>query len=862
MNTQENNNEIHNKQIKVCLTLKTNDFINKSLHELVKGKLSIKKHTVLYEYLTENDQFVHPYVDIDADKLDNDKLNELMNDLINILNNTNKSYSIGGYTTSEELANKYKYLTVKQYKALSLHVVFYDVKIDRLYLLDYITKIFKNSLAVKINNKIIDCSVLKGYKTGCPNTYACQKFRLLFANKSKDEQKGADYVCIHDVDAGIFDNNPTDLIVSLKDITPEQVACTLLTPINECEKIETKDLKPSYLLAEEKKTKKAATKTTNDNNINNNDINKLASNNELNNDDDENNDAAGYVLIPPAIYFKFWNLAIKAGHYNEVICSDNYLQGYPFLPSLLLNAPYKLQTMQYYLNLWYNQIEHNHPEQIITYSANQYKEKHNNFYISLILKALKPHQFIDSLTEKEKNDYLDYLTIQKLPNNKLSHKQRELKTELTNIFNERINEFEKSRTKEEKHNIKLYNEFNNIVKYYGVLTYNDNSETINKYNYKYKLFKDSSCTIYRKVGNQPIAINKSDLFDMFPVVPKSFLAELLTFEVHEYIKLNHIYKFIDMEPLNTDKFFECLRDTFEDIKECDYFCKWLGMKLRAPHEVICRNICMLGGSGIFKTQLIESLANYFNFHKLNAQNDLNAQFNDYLASDILLIDEIPEHIKNAENIQNLIKEITSNKKITIKKKFEHTKTINNTNNIIINSNFENCGDIFRNQSENGELFRRFHIIKRKNFTNNENCNYIYEWLNDDVKTFSIVEALKALPPLSYTELMITSNYENWMHRFVVDVKENYAVLSLSDIKQHIKEVKGKKYLNIRVFVQDLNREGLDFKIAGIKNLLMKERAIDYIGGNVRKYEVINEDIIRSLFYREDTKQRIEENEEI
>lgn len=156
----ENNNKLADKFIFTTNIFNTGKYDKTLIPTLLKR---CQKHTTTYEYLTSGIQFVHPYLDIDIDDtITNINILEFINDFMNTLNNLKLSYSIAGYTNDKAISDKYKFLEVKPYKQLSIHMVLYGISIDRVYLLDYIKQTFADILHYNDLGQIIDISVLKG----------------------------------------------------------------------------------------------------------------------------------------------------------------------------------------------------------------------------------------------------------------------------------------------------------------------------------------------------------------------------------------------------------------------------------------------------------------------------------------------------------------------------------------------------------------------------------------------------------------------------------------------------------------------------------------------------------------------------
>jgi len=198
--------------------------------------------------------------------------------------------------------------------------------------------------------------------------------------------------------------------------------------------------------------------------------------------------------------------------------------------------------------------------------------------------------------------------------------------------------------------------------------------------------------------------------------------------------------------------------SFTNKEDSDYYFRYLGMKFRNPSEVIPRNLCQIGGSGTFKTTFFDHLVYHIVLSKIDFK-DIDNDFDTWKDSQIIVIDEIPNETnpRILTRRQNTLKNITSTSYINVTAKHKNTQyNKKNEANIIINSNFENYGGLFMNQSLEFEIFRRFRILHKKKFLNHSDESYIYKRLQNDTFVYALIDYLKKLPPLTDDELFSDS----------------------------------------------------------------------------------------------------------
>lgn len=793
----------------------------------------------LYESLNTETTIVHPYVDLDLDKstdISSSELISITNELISSTNDSKYNFTIAGYTDDNSLINEFPFLEYKQYKKLSIHIVI-DCSIDRRYLYDYVTRMYRGTNV----SKYLDTSVLKGCKRGT-NDLSIQKFRTMFSDKHNGntiEHKAVQSVRFYKYTEFAPDISYIDYTdKKYTDMSIDDFSRCLLTVTNDdCEPIDVAALQLKTKAEIDNDTVETVDKP----------VTKTADGTACKPSKIIDNDKH-FIRIPIAEYFRYWDKLITVGKYNEILYTTEYLDGFSYVPTLVSNSPYSKADLSKYLANWYNSIQHNHPEAIIEYIDKNYKQKYNNIYISLILKRLQIPKFADTLAEDELEEYYTYKQLKQTLNKRLSPKKRILKKNLCEKYDKQLDEFNASVSRDYSETIELRESFNQCVLHWGVISVNRRvNEKLDDFNYKYHIFRDSSYKLYVKNSNgEATEFARNDILNLEKINPDN-LRKLAVISIDEYERESMELRYLDKPSIDVSKFCECYKHGFVYSEDYDYYMRYIGMKLRNK-TIINRNLIQLEGSGSFKTSFLDSISKFVKIAKIDFNTALTSQFNGYMNSDICVIDEIPRTTsKDLTNIQNKIKQITSTKYLTINEKYQKPYNITNVCNLIINSNYKNCGDILKNQSSDSEIFRRFKII-RKHVMTNDDKQYCAEFLHDEHSVISLIEYLKQLEPMNNDELYRETDFERWMYDFVKNVDENYRVFNSKTQLMEYLTPHGKNYrLNIRGFCKELNYYNIRITQTALKNLLMDKQLLKIEN---TKYVITELDSFYELFVDE------------
>lgn len=109
----------------------------------------------------------------------------------------------------------------------------------------------------------------------------------------------------------------------------------------------------------------------------------------------------------------------------------------------------------------------------------------------------------------------------------------------------------------------------------------------------------------------------------------------------------------------------------KEEKYYEYLCKWLAWQIKNPDIKLPTAIIMQGrqgsGKGTFKDLILDNIFGD-NCQEIN-QTDLECSFNDYLLGKQIIVANEVMHNENRQTLPNVLKNLVSDKKITIKRKF-------------------------------------------------------------------------------------------------------------------------------------------------------------------------------------------------
>ncbi len=205
------------------------------------------------------------------------------------------------------------------------------------------------------------------------------------------------------------------------------------------------------------------------------------------------------------------------------------------------------------------------------------------------------------------------------------------------------------------------------------------------------------------------------------------LVSFLSYKEYKHLSIEYQYQQlsnIEKDNLKTllNKFLGWINESFVNKEDYKYYLGWWCEKLNIlksneKYKTINKGLInqgteIEGAKDSLKTYFNDLLEDYFKLKSVDV-NNLNKPLNgSYFASDILVIEELPKHLKDVDNLINVIKMYSSKLNLTIEEKGEKPRNIYNSNDIIINTN-HTVKAMFKNKNDCEALLKRFRILTRK-----------------------------------------------------------------------------------------------------------------------------------------------------
>ena len=774
----------------------------------------LNNNQILYEVIY-GFRYIKPYIDLDMDdKFEDEEVYKTFKYILKTLQDKKLYFVFGGYTSIEKINKKSQEVEIKDiettHKKLSLRIFAYKYAIDiNKSLAFWVEYIGLNKELIE--KKIIDPSV---YKSADKQ----QKLRLLQSNKTTEDNKGVKNYYVYDVDAEIYKAIEEGFKV-------EYLAATWT---KDAEIFDSSKLTDNETLKKQLRGKTTTTPTKENNKENNNENNK----------EEEQEDIT--PLFDENTLLKLLNLFPTDWEPIEKVISN------------LCHSPYPIDVVKRVCYNWYNSDEHKNGDKTANYIDRYYKyTKNNKWFFSIINQYYTP-QTIKDLGWTEEDEQI-YNKLAFKPNDKLGKKQRKQKeeikdkyTELKEQLNESLEEEDKEKYKTRKYFIKLFRDIKRII-----TPYEKDGSLYNR------LFVDEKRNSY--LLNKRNRLEQLNKENFNAIIKDNKINEKRLTNIEDIEKYNYIRKYNDVFISNiyNDKVQESLnifKSGFVNEYDYIYYMRWLSMKLNNPYTVLPRNIVCLLGTGSFKTTFIDSFGDFLKVSKINYSNDMTNNFNEWIDSSIVVIDEVPQNAKDVEKLQNDIKTMSGAKTVKINRKFEHEAMIENSANFIINSNYLNCGGLFSNQTQ-GEMFRRFRVIK-KQIINQDNAEILFNNLNDKYILYNLFEYIKKeFKPMNIKEFKEVSEFEKEYMQSVKNTQDNKRVLSKDAIECCVDKY---KHLRIKYLVDSLRARSYITSITNEKMALLQADVVKISGKHLT---ITDYDKFKSLYLNDEFEEEDDNDDE-
>lgn len=773
----------------------------------------LNNNEILYEVIY-GFRYIKPYIDLDMrDDFEDEEVEETFNYVLETLANKKLCFVIGGYTSIESINKKFKRIEIKDieitHKKLSLRIFAYKYSIDINKSLAFWVEYIGLNKEL-INKLIIDSSVYK-------SSDKQQKLRLLQSNKTTEDNKGVKDYYIYDAESNNFK-------AIKKGFKVEHLSATWTKDTELFDASELTDNETLKKLLKGKTTAPTQTKTTENK--------KETPKGSFNEEKEEQEEIT--PLFDEKILFKLLNLFEYEFENVEQVISN------------LCHSPYPIDVIKRVAYKWYNQRKHSNGDRTADYVERYYEyTKTNKWFYSIINQYYTPKKIEDFGWTVEDEKIYNKLAFK--PNNKLSSKQRKQKEDIINKYVEAKEQLKESLTDEDKEKNKTRKYFVNLFRDLKriITPYKKNGSLYNR------LFVDDDANVYK--------LNKRNILEQlnrenFNVIIKNNkineqrLTIIEDIENYDYIrKYNDVFITEDYKD-KVEESLNIFKSGFVNEYDYIYYMRWLSMKLNNPYIVLPRNIVCLLGTGSFKTTFIDSFGDFLKVSKINYSNVIKSDFNEWIDSSIVVIDEVPQNAKEVEKLQSDIKTNSGAKRVERRRKFEHNAMIGNSANFIINSNYLNCGGMFSNQTQ-GEMFRRFRVIK-KQIMNQDKAEVLFNNLNDKNILYNLYEYIKnEFKPMTLKEFQEVSEYEKEYMQTVKNTQDNKRVLDKDIIKECVDK---KKQLRLKYLVDVLRARNYNTTMTNEKMALLQADVVKISGRTliVKDYEKFEEIYLNDEFEEE------------
>lgn len=780
-----------------------NNYLAIDEEEIRKG---LNKNKIFYEVIY-GFRYIKPYIDLDMkEEFEDEEVEKTFNYILETLKDKNLCFVFGGYTSIESINKRCKHIVIKDiettHKKLSLRIFAYKYSIDINKALAFWVEYIELDKEL-INKNIIDPSVYK-------SSDKQQKLRLLQSNKTTEDNKGVKDYYIYDAEKG---KNKA----SKKGFKVEYLAATWT---KDTELFDSSKLTDNNTLKKLLKGKTTQTKTT-----------------ENKKEAKENNKEEEEItpLFDEKILLKLLNLFPTDWDSIEKVISN------------LCHSPYPLDVVKRICFDWYNSEEHTHGDRTEAYIDRYYEyTKNNKWFYSIINQYYTPQTIKDFGWTEEDEEIYNKLAFK--PNNKLSSNQRKQKEEIINKYVDAKDKLKESLTDEDKEKYKTRKYFVNLFRdLKRIITPYEKAGSL--YN---RLFVDEKRNAYM--------LNKRDRLEQLnrenynAIVKDNKINEKRLTMIEDIESFNYIRKYnnVFVSDDYKDKVKESLnifKSGFVNEYDYIYYMRWLSMKLKNPYKVLPRNIVCLLGTGSFKTTFIDSFGDFLKVSKINYSNAITSDFNEWIDSSLVVIDEVPQSAKDVEKLQNNVKSDSGAKNVQLRRKYEHNAMIDNSANYIINSNYLNCGGLFSNQTQ-GEMFRRFRVIK-KQIINQDKAEVLFNNLNDKNILYNLYEYIKKeFKQMTLKEYEEVSEYEKEYKQTVKNTQDNKRVLDKVIIEECVDK---KKQLRLKYLVDMLRNRNYITTMTNEKTALLQAEVVKPSGTHliITDYEKFEEIYLNDEFDEEE-----------
>ena len=554
------------------------------------------------------------------------------------------------------------------------------------------------------------------------------------------------------------------------------------------------------------------------------------------NDDDKDmfeleKDAAQIVKVPVGLLYDILKL-YPMDHYSTFICVNKEHENGEYWAAFvgfLFACPYLYSEISGMLYDVYNIKFHDHPRSLNDYVENYLEkvkkdENESNAYFYQLIQPFKPkttkkeylknsgfdqkrYDELKKLVKSDKAENDDIIEFKDLRKERKDLIKEWLETDgkTFNLYNDFIFSFNTYRIFETPYKTKsLYNYYYDIEDNYELKCKNKQNSK-NRKMYKNKQFNFTNCPL----SHADLSKNK-----------KKYITETsLTIYNNQIIRDIYVN---EKNRKNAKEMLKIFKKGFVHNRDYNLFIDFIRFKLNTPDDLYLKNIVCYDGKDSLKTGFLNILSDYIDIGNITSRL-LDNDFNGLFKNPISFIDEIKAKVDNCGNIREFLKSITSTTRFTLHEKNKNATTIDNSTNIVICTNYKECGGLFDNQV-NGEMFKRFYIIKKQTIER-KYLEKFGELSKNRANIKAMVEYIKNLKPLPKEEIFNEETQIDY-YKFVKNSNLNKRCLDIRTIDNSIRtDSKNQKWANLSSLIKSLKSEGIITSIETERQLLEQNNII-------------------------------------
>ncbi len=555
------------------------------------------------------------------------------------------------------------------------------------------------------------------------------------------------------------------------------------------------------------------------------------------NDDDKDiyeleKNAAQIVKVPVGLLYDILKL-YPMDHYSTFICVNKEHENGEYWAAFvgfLSACPYFYSEISKMLYDVYNIKYHDHPNSLNDYVENYLEkdkkdENESNAYFYHLIQPFKPKTTKKEYLKNSGFDQKRYDEFKKLVKND--------KAENDDIIE--FNDLRKERKKLIKEwletdgkTLNLYNDY--ILTFNTYRIFETPYKTKSLYNYYYD--QDDEYTLKEKRSELENGItmyteNRSFNFRNCPLsqadlskTKKKYITKTSLTKYKNQLT-RHIYV-SEKNRKNAKSILKIVRKGFVHKRDYNLFLDFIRFKLFNPQKIYLKNFVLYEGKDSLKTGFLNILSDYISKGTV-LPNLLGNEFNGLFKNPITVIEEIPQKLDNCKNIREFLKSITSTTQFTLHEKNKNAMMITNCTNLVICTNYKECGGLFDNQV-NGEMFKRFYLIEKRTIER-KYLDKFGEYVADRANIKAMVEYIKNLKPLPKEEIFNEETQKDY-YKFVKNPNINKRCLDIRTIDNTIRtDSKNRKWATLSNLIKSLKSEGIITSIETERQMLEQNNII-------------------------------------